>query len=266
MKIKYKFLLILITLVFFGCSTIKVTDKETMSTILFRNLVTNSEKISNAYISGMLRITGVPEIPAGAYIGYVFHGDIKKPAGMFSLSLFKKPLFEIYFDNKEFTLVNCKKKIYVQSSIDDVDYSKYIGVNINPIDIAYFLLGVVPYSPDLQLLNYEVTKDAHLLEISTSVSSYKIKLNEQEEILSANIDNQYFDNIIVDSLKYTKNEDGENVPQSAVFRTEDKKKSINFVIDRTSFKRPYDNTNLNTKFEEGEYTKIENILDFDFKF
>ncbi len=259
-------MIIVLAFVLVGCSTIKVIDKETVSSILFRNMVTNSQKISDAYVSGMMRISGVPEIPAGVYISYTFHGNIKQQAGVFSLSLFKKPFFEIYFDEKEFVLVNCKKKIYVKSTLNEVDYSKYIGVNINPIDIAYFLLGVVPYSPELELLGYEVTKDAHILDISTNVSTFKVQLNGKEEIIAADINNQYFDNIIMDSVKYAKNDDGENVPQSAVFRTEDRKKSINFIIDRTSFKRPYNAQNIEQKLLDSEYTKIENIVDFDFKF
>lgn len=266
MKIKNRLLVIVLALAVVSCTTIKVIDKETVSSILFRNIVTNSQKISDAFVSGMLRISGVPEIPAGVYISYTFHGNIKQQTGFFSLSLFKKPLFEIYFNEKEFVLVNCKKKIYVKSTLDEVDYSKYIGVNINPIDIAYFLLGVVPYSPELELLGYEVTKDAHILDISTNVSTFKVQLNGREEIISADINNQYFDNVVMDSVKYAKNEDGENVPQSAVFRTEDKKKSINFIIDRTSFKRPYNAEDVEKKLLDNEYTKIENIVDFDFKF
>ena len=249
-----------------ACSTIKVTDKQTMSSILFRNLVTNSEQISDAYLSGMLRITGVPEIPAGAYISYTFHGNVKDQTGKFSLAVFKKPVFEIYFSKKDFVLVNCRKKIYVRSNLDDIDYSKYIGVNINPLDIAYFLMGTVPYSPDLQLLNYEVTKDAHILEISSSVSSYNVQLNANEEIISANIDNQYFDNIIMDSVKYAPNADGQRVPQSAVFRTEDKKKSINFIVDKMTTSEPYNSDIMEKEINEGEYTLIENMTDFSFKF
>ena len=249
-----------------GCSTIKVTDKETMSSILFRNIVTNSEQISDAYLSGMLRITGVPEIPAGAYISYTFHGNVKDQVGKFSLAIFKKPVFEIYFDKKDFVLVNCRKKIYVKSNLDDIDYSKFIGVNINPLDIAYFLMGTVPYSPDLQLLNYEVTKDSHLLEISSSVSSYNVRLNADEEIISADINNQYFDSIIMDSVKYAPNSEGVRVPQSAVFRTEDKKKSISFIVDKMTTKEPYNIENMEKEITEGEYTLIENMTDFSFKF
>ena len=259
-------LLLIFILGLTSCSTIKVTDKQTMSSILFRNLVTNSENISDAYLSGMLRITGVPEIPAGAYISYTFHGNVKDQTGKFSLAVFKKPVFEIYFSKKDFVLVNCRKKIYVKSNLDDIDYSKYIGVNINPLDIAYFLMGTVPYSPDLQLLNYEVTKDAHILEISSSVSSYNVRLNANEEIICSDINNQYFDNIIMDSVKYAANADGQRVPQSAVFRTEDKKKSINFIVDKMTTSESYNADVMDKEIAEGEYTLIENMTDFSFKF
>lgn len=249
-----------------GCSTIKVTDKGTMSSILFRNLVETSEQISDSYISGMLRISGVPEIPAGAYISYAFHGNVKDQTGKFSLAVFKKPVFEIYFDKKDFVLINCRKKIYVKSNLDDIDYSKFIGVNINPLDIAYFLMGTVPYSPDLQLLNYEVTKDSHLLEISSSVAGYNLRLNADEEIVSADINNQYFDSIMMDSVKYAPNADGVRMPQSAVFRTEDKKKSISFIVDKMSAAEPYDASVMDKEITEGEYTLIENMTDFSFKF
>jgi hypothetical protein len=180
--------------------------------------------------------------------------------------VFKKPVFEIYFNKKDFVLVNCRKKIYVKSNLDDIDYSKFIGVNINPLDIAYFLMGTVPYSPDLQLLNYEVTKDSHLLEISSSVSSYNVQLNANEEIISADINNQYFDSIVMDSVKYAANSEGGRVPQSAVFRTEDKKKSISFIVDKMTTSEPYDADSLAKEITDEEYTLIENIMDFSFKF
>lgn len=249
-----------------GCSTIRVTDKKTMSSILFRNLTETSEHLADSYISGMLRISGVPEIPSGAYISYTFHGNVREHIGKFSLAVFRKPVFEIYFDKKDFILVNCRQKIYVRSKLDDIDYSKYIGVNINPIDIAYFMMGAVPYSPDLQLLNYEVTRDSHILEISSSVSSYTVHLNSQEEIMSAYINNQYFDNILLDSVKYRMGADNVSVPQSAVFRTEDKKKSISFVIDKALQSVPYDPQIFENEISEEEYTLIENITDFSFKF
>ena len=265
-KYKRYILLLIFILGLTACSTIKVTDKETMSSILFRNLVTNSERISDAYLSGMLRIAGVPDIPAGAYISYTFHGNVKNQTGKFSLAVFKKPVFEIYFNKKDFVLVNCRQKIYVKSNLDDIDYSKYIGVNINPLDIAYFLMGTVPYSPDLQLLNYEVTKDTHILEISSSVSSYNVCLNVNEEIVSADIDNQYFDNIVMDSVKYASNDKGVRVPQSAVFRTGDKKKSISFIVDKMTTSEPYNADVMEKEITEGEYTLIENMTDFSFKF
>ena len=42
----------------------------------------------------------------------------------------------------------------------------------------------------------------------------------------------------MDSVKYAPNADGQRVPQSAVFRTEDKKKSINFIVDKMMTSKP----------------------------
>jgi hypothetical protein len=56
------------------------------------------------------------------------------------------------------------------------------------------------------------------------------------------------------------------VPQSAVFRTEDKKKSISFIVDKMTTKEPYNIENMEKEITEGEYTLIENMTDFSFKF
>ena len=150
---KRYFLAVIFIIILSSCKTVVNIDKETSGNILFRNIIKKSEKISNVYISGLLRISGFPEIPSGVYISYSFHGDIKNQVGLFRLLLFKKPIYEIYFKKSNVIFVNCKANQYVKLNIDEVDYSKFIGINFNPIEIAYFLIGAIPYSEDMVLMS-----------------------------------------------------------------------------------------------------------------
>ena len=92
------------------------------------------------------------------------------------------------------------------------------------------------------------------------MSVYDIKLNKNEDIIWALINNQYFDKIILESVKYTKNDDNINIPSTVVFKTEDGVKGLHFVIDKISLMQPFeldiDNIDLSSYTEVNSITEL----------
>ncbi|HNZ26203.1 MAG TPA: hypothetical protein PK385_06525 [Spirochaetota bacterium] len=255
--------LFIIIFTLYSCKTIYVKDKETTANILLKNLLRESEKIGDVTVSGMIRINGVPEIPSTAYISFTFAGNLKDEKGTFGIYLLKKPVMEIIFDKKEVLIVNRKSLQYKKINVDETDYSKLIGVNFNPIEACYFLLGKIPYSENMTLINYDWNSKEHIMDLSTSVSTYKIKLNYDELIVWSEINNQFFEKIFLDSIKYVKNDDNAYVPKQATFKTDDEKRTLYFIIDKTSLNTKY-TTDVNSIDLTG-YSEVKSLEDFDMK-
>ncbi len=255
--------LIIIIFTLFSCKTIYVKDKETTANILLKNLLRESEKIDDVTVSGMIRINGVAEIPSTAYISFAFAGNLKDEKGTFGIYLLKKPLMEIIFDKKEVLIINRKGAQYKKINVDETDYSKLIGVNFNPIEVCYFLLGKIPYSENMTLINYDWNTKEHIMDLSTSVSTYKIKLDYDELIVWGEINNQFFEKIFLESIKYVKNDDNAYVPKQATFKTDDEKRALYFIIDKTSLNTKY-STEINSIDLTG-YSEVKSLEDFDMK-
>ena len=142
---------------------------------------------------------------------------------------------EIIFNDKDVIFVNHSGKQYIKFNIEEVDFSKFIGINFNPIEISYLFFGKVPYSGDMELMGYEYVKNEYILEMTNSESKYTLLLNKKKEFLKFLINNEYFDSISLDSIQYTKNDDGISVPKNLTFSSEDQKIKLNFIVDKSSF-------------------------------
>jgi len=232
---KINILLVLLVL-FFSCKTIVVTNKETVSKIIFKNLIKRAKEIEQASFSGSFKVTGVKEIPQ-TYISFKADILFKERKAVLSLSLFKKPILDIIFDQDKGILLNYTKKEFIRFNISEIDYSKIMGINFDPFEICYFFLGRVPYSSDMNLMDFNWTKFEYIVTLTNNISKYEIFLNRNQEIIKAKINNQFFDNIILESIKYTKNDDNKNVPNVLNFSSEDGKYILIFLIDKSSLKK-----------------------------
>nr|HPO51102.1 hypothetical protein [Spirochaetota bacterium] len=158
-------LFILVLFLITGCKTTQKVDKETEGKILFKNLVKSSESLSDIYVSGLFRLSGVKEIPA-AFINFESSGNFKNKNISFKISFLRKPLIQIRVAGEDITFINHSGKQYIKLKYENIDFSKFIGINFNPLEISYFFVGKIPYSSDIQLMSCNFTKNGTLLELT----------------------------------------------------------------------------------------------------
>jgi hypothetical protein len=250
----------MITAVFYSCKSIDLKNRETTSNILFKKLLKNSEEINDLYVKGLFMVSGVKEIPA-AYVSFVSRGNIRSKNIRFEISFLKKKVIDIVMENNRILLINHTGKQYIRMNYEEIDFSRYIGVNFNPMEISYLLLGQIPYSPDLEMMKFDWNKKEYRMEMTSRNSTYEIFLNRDEEIIRAAVRNQFFDTIYLDSIKYSKNDDGKNIPKSISFLTEGGKIRMSFIIEKISTRLPEDEINLPLELKDyTEVTRPEDIV------
>jgi len=231
--LKKSFLIILSLMLVVGCKTISVKNKETTAKLLFKNLNKEAEKITDVRVTGIFNITGAKEIPP-AFIQFDTYGNLKTNTFTFKILFLKKPLIEIIVEKENVLLVNHTGKEYINLKARDIDFSKFLGVNFNPQDVAYFFLGKIPYSPDMEIMDLEWTKTEYILSITNKVAKYVIHLNSNEEIVRAKIYNEYFDTLTLDAIQYGKDDDKIQIPKTLNFITEDGMIKLTFIIEKIS--------------------------------
>lgn len=231
---KKNFLLILsVVILLFSCKTIEKQNQETEAKILFKNLVKESATLNNIHVSGLFKLNGVKEVPQ-AFINFDCFGNLKTETMAFKISFLKKPLIEIAVDKNDILFINHTGLEYIKLKYENIDFSKFIGVNFNPLELGYFFVGKIPFSENLEMMSYKFIKKEIVMELTNNISKYTITLNENEEIISAKINNQYFDALSLDSIKYTKDDDGKSIPKNVNFSTDDQKIKMAFIIDKIS--------------------------------
>jgi len=229
----------IITLLFFifililSCKFIKVKDKEIAGNVLFKNLLKKSEKIDQALISGNFKILGSEKIPP-IYLKFDSECCFKKKSVFFRISSLNKKILDIYRDQDEITIINHIGKQYIKLNIERIDLSNIVGINFNPIDISYIFLGLIPYSDNMELIDFKWSPREYVLRISDNVSEYQIYLDNNEDIIDLEINNQYFDAIHLDSIKYKKNKEKKNSPFMLDFSTDENDIKLKFIINKAS--------------------------------
>ncbi|OHD11112.1 MAG: hypothetical protein A2086_01885 [Spirochaetes bacterium GWD1_27_9] len=255
---KLVFLIIIGLVLLTSCKTTQKGYRETEAKILFKNLLKDSEKISDVKVSGLFRISGVKEIPAG-FVNFECFGNVKNQTLSFKVSFLKKPIFEISAKDKEILFINHTAKQFIKLKMENVDFSKFIGINFSPIELSYIFLGKCPYSSDIEMMNSKFNGKEYVLEITNSVSKYTVFVNRTEDISKVIIDNQYFDAIIMDSIQYTKNAKGEKVPKNVSFTTLDGKIKMSFIIEKISFDKQTEEKDYGFLSEYAEVFDINDI-------
>ena len=249
---------ILLLLSFFilltGCKTISVKNKEMTGNIIFKNMMGHSGSVTDVFISGSLKINGVKEIPP-SYIKFVSSGNLKTGESSFRISFLNKPIFDIITKGENILLISHTSLQYINLNPEEVNISGLLGINFNPAEVSYFLLGKIPYSENMQMMKFDIEKNRYLLELTDNTSKYDVILNEDEEIIAAKSESQFFDSIILESIKYIKNDDDINIPKYAVFSSENegRKITLSFLINSISYKKKEFNLldySILEKFEE----------------
>ncbi|MCG8568592.1 MAG: DUF4292 domain-containing protein [Spirochaetes bacterium] len=233
-----KFILLFFSLlILVSCKTIPEKDKEITGNILFKNLINEAQKVENFYINGALKITGVKDIPPG-YVNFESQGNFATQETTFRISFLNYPIIDILFSKNDILLVNYTNNQYIKLNVEEVDLASLLGINFNPNDIGYFLLGKIPYTKDMQLMNFNIVNDRYYIELTNASSKYDIYLNENQEIVYAKSESQFFDPIVLDTIKYIKNDDNVNIPKNALFKSlnqNDQTVAFSFIIKNISY-------------------------------
>jgi hypothetical protein len=232
-KLFKKTFFLLITLLFLSsCATLKTKDQETFGNVLYKNLKKKSEKVSDAYITGMFKISGINEIPP-VFMEFQLTSRYAENYVFFRIRILNKNVIDIVINKNDVYIVNNVEKKYYKTDIEKIDFSKVIGINFNPLDVSYFFLGLIPNNDKMELINFKKNKNNFTLNISDSASKYTIDVNNREAITKVKIFNQYFDTLILESITYREDiETGMYVPNMFNFSSENKKIKISFIINR----------------------------------
>ncbi len=256
---------ILVFFIITSCKTISIKNKETFGKIIFKNLKNKSEKTENALITGLFRISGVEEIPS-AFLKFESFCFFNEKKIYFRMSFINNVIADIIIDKNKVLFLNHIGEEYVEYNIEQVDFSKFTGANFNPLDISYFFIGNIPFSENMELIDFKWQKKEYIMNITDNISKYTITLNRNEQITKVQIFNQYFDNLILDSIIYRDESNGEaKKPYKFDFLTENKKIKISFILKNISIEPPQSDLE---KFKiPKKYKKVSSIekIKIDFK-
>lgn len=241
-----------------GCKSIDVKEREEMrGNILFKKLMNRSSVVSFGTVSGLIMINGNPAIPA-VYIKYTATADFKSKDAVLKLAVLSKPLLDLYMNHDTFVLVNHTGKEYIELNLEDVDFSKILGINFDPVELSYLLTGNIPYSGEMQLVSFENTKTgAALMNITDTTTNFFVQFDTHERISSIKVENQFFDKLTVENLTYAanNNENDIDVPQKIKVSSDTSKVTMTFLIRSIDY-----NQGEIEKFTNAlDYTKLDNI-------
>ncbi len=261
MKIKITILTIVIILLV-SCSTVKKEQNlDVVKNIILKNLEKESEKLDKIDITGLIKISGVKEIPSG-FIKFNVYGSLKKGDLVLKLSFLNRDITEIVIANFDKILfMNHVGRQYMNFAFADMDFSKFIGINVNLIECCYFFLGRIPFSKTIELMDIKYEMGEYILEISDEASQYTININSDYNITKAKINSQYFGTTSIDSITYIKNSDGA-FSTKTVNCSSGTGAKLSLIIDNIN----YNNTKAINIENIPNYQKIENMKDLILKF
>ena len=117
----------------------------------------------------------------------------------------------------------------------------------------------------MELIDFKWDKKEYIMNITDNISKYILNLNKEERITKVQIYNQYFDNLILDSITYKeKSTGGSKTPYKFDFLTENKNIKVSFILKDIIINPPRTELNkFNIPDDYKRVSSIENIkLDF----
>ena len=221
----------MILLSIFGCKTITIKDtKRIEGNVLFKNLLSSSEALKQVSIATSVMISGNKQIPP-LYIKLNIAADLENKEALLNFSVLSKPLFDIVYNPEKLVLINHTNTEYIEFSAEDVQIGDFIGLNFNPIDLCYLLTGNVPYSDDLNLVEFIKKENNNLdINITNTTTNFFLSFNNDDKISVAKVENQFFDPLKISTLSFTKDAKGGNIPLKIKVSSEGIKTYMTFLI------------------------------------
>lgn len=243
-----------------SCKTVEIKEKEQIrKSIVYKKMQNDSESVNFTSINGSLQISGNRNIPS-VFITFNALADLKNKKSILKLSVLSKPLVDLYMSNNDFTIVNHTENNYVKLTESDVDFSEILGFNFNPVELTYFLLGLIPYSENMQLVDFTESNNGYLLNITDTTTNFMIKIDDKLRIVNAKIQNQFFEDLNIDVLSFNTDNNGNQTPQRLRVKPENGAVTMTFIIRNTSFENiiieDFDNKGNYEQLDSPEKIKI----------
>lgn len=236
-KIKTLFLCLIVGFAAIGCKTVPVKNSETIeANVLFKRIMKNAQSLEYVNIATSVMISGNKQIPS-VYIKMIADADYIEKKTVLRFSVLSKKLFDITVNPSEITLVNHTASQYITFPIDQVNLGELLGLNFDPIDVAYFLTGNIPYAPEMQIVSFTHKENQNVsLNVTSNSSEYVLNVDRNGRITDAMANNQFFEPLNIETLVFSER-NGIDMPQKLKITSETSPISMTFLIKDVTYNK-----------------------------
>ena len=126
-----------------GCKTMQVKNTENIeANVLFKRVMKNAKSLEYVNIATSVMIAGNKMIPS-VYIKMNANANYLEKKTILRFSVLSKKLFDIAINSEEMTLINHTASQFITFPVEEINLGKLLGLNFDPIDVAYFLTGSI---------------------------------------------------------------------------------------------------------------------------
>ena len=257
-KIVRMFVCVVVCFLAVGCKTMPVKNSEAIeANVFFKRVMKNAELMKYVNISTSVMIAGNKLIPS-VYIKMSADANYAEKKTILRFSVLSKKLFDIAISPEKMTLINHTAAQYANFSIEEVNLGKLLGLNFDPIDVAYFLTGNIPYTPEMQIVSFNHNEKQNLLlNLTNSNSEYQLEIDRSGRIIHAMVNNQFFEPLDVDMLVFSER-NGIDMPQKLKVTSENSPVSMTFLVKDVAYEM-LDNYDVDIPSDYEEISDINNM-------
>lgn len=254
-KIVVLFLCMIVCFLPVGCKTMQVKDSENIeANVLFKRVMKSSQALEFVNIDTNVMISGNKLIPS-VYIKMNASANYVEKKTILRFSVLSKKLFDIAINPKEMTLINHTASEFITFPAEEVNLGQLLGLNFDPIDVAYFLTGNIPYTEEMQVVSFDYDEKQNILLNLTNINSeYQLDFDKNGRIIHAKASNQYFDPLDINTLVFSEN-DGIDMPQKLKITSESSPVSMTFLVKKVTLEK---GDNYEAEIPQG-YSQISEI-------
>lgn len=236
-KIKTLFFCLIVGFVSIGCKTMPVKNSENIeANVLFKRIMKNAQSLEYVNIATSVMISGNKLIPS-VYIKMIADADYTEKKTVLRFSVLSKKLFDITVNTSEMTLVNHTASQFITFPLEQVNLGELLGLNFDPIDVAYFLTGNIPYAQEMQIISFSHKENQNIsLNITSNSSEYILDIDKNGRITHAMVNNQFFEPLNIDTMVFSER-NGINMPQKLKITSETSPISMTFLIKDVTYNK-----------------------------
>ncbi|MBQ2294752.1 MAG: DUF4292 domain-containing protein [Spirochaetales bacterium] len=238
-----------------GCKTMQVKNTENIeANVLFKRVMKNAKSLEYVNIATSVMIAGNKMIPS-VYIKMNANANYLEKKTILRFSVLSKKLFDIAINSEEMTLINHTASQFITFPVEEINLGKLLGLNFDPIDVAYFLTGNIPYTEEMQVVSFSHNEKQNvLLNLTNSNSEYQLEFDKNGRMVHALANNQFFQPLNIDTLTFSDNE-GIIMPQKLKITSDESAVSMTFLVKNVTYEK---NDNYEADIPQG-YEQIFDI-------